>query len=284
MKQTYVKSYAKINIGLNILSKQDDGYHQLDMVMLPIQLHDTIVIENNISPDTFVTIDEFSSGVIHNNVVTAIIKILEEEYGLKQKLKIFIHKIIPMKAGLGGGSSNAGFILTKLNELFKLNLSKEEMFKIALRVGVDVPFFVDCKPARVQGIGEIITPINVAKTYHIIIVKPHTGLSTKLVFEKADEMNLDVCDIEGVIKALEIGDDDLLAASMSNALQKPAIELLPEIGKVIEELQGFGLKIVQMSGSGSAVFAISSDTKLLKKIEKKLEDKYIVEITKVINK
>jgi 4-diphosphocytidyl-2C-methyl-D-erythritol kinase len=175
-------------------------------------------------------------------------------------------------------------VLTTLNNLFKLNLSEEEMLKIALRVGADVPFFVKCKPARVRGIGEHITPITLSKNYNIIIVKPKNGLSTQNVFQKADTMELKVCDIESVIKALETGDDDLLAKSVGNSLQEPAIALLPEINEVIRELQGFGLKIVQMSGSGSAVFGISNDLKLLKKIESKLEDKYVVEITKIINK
>ena len=282
MKQTYVKSYAKINIALNVLGKRDDGYHDLDMIMLPIELHDTCVIEKKFGPDTFVTIDEFSAGVIKHNVVTKLINILTEEYGFKEKLKVFIHKVVPMRAGLGGGSSNAAFILTTLNKMFNLGLSYEEMCKIALRIGADVPFFINCKPARVQGIGEIITPIKVNKNYHILIVKPKDGLSTKEVFEKSDEMTLKMCNIDNAILALETGDDELLAESVSNSLEEVAISLLPEIGEIKEKLLSYGLKIVHMTGSGSSVYALSSDVKLLKKIEDKLEDEYIVERTKII--
>ena len=281
MKETYVKRYAKINLALNITGKRENGYHELDMIMVPIELHDTIVIEKNYSPDNFVTIDEFSTGVIEHNVVTYIINILSEEYGLKEKLKVFIHKVVPIRAGLGGGSSNAGATLVALNKKYKLGLSVEEMKQISVRVGADVPFFVECKPARVRGIGEILDPINIAKQYHVIIVKPKEGLSTKDVFIKSDEMNLKVSDIKSAIKALETGDDELLEKSLSNALEEPSISLLPVIGEIKETLLSYGLKIVHMTGSGSAVFGLSTDLKLLKKIETKLEDEFTVEITKI---
>jgi 4-diphosphocytidyl-2C-methyl-D-erythritol kinase len=281
MRQTYIKSYAKINIALNVTGKRENGYHDLDMIMVPIELHDTIVIEKNYSPDNFVTIDEFSSGVIEHNVVTKVINILSEEYGLKEKLKVFIHKVVPMRAGLGGGSSNAGAVIVALNKKYNLGLDVEEMKKIAVRVGADVPFFIECKPSRVRGIGEILDPIKISKQYHVLIVKPKEGLTTADVFKKADEMTLETANIEDTILALETGDDELLEASISNALEKPAISLLPEIGEVISYLKEAGLKIVHMSGSGSSVFALTTDIKLLKKLEVLLEDKYIVEITKI---
>ena len=116
----------------------------------------------------------------------------------------------------------------------------------------------------------------------MLLVKPEAGCSTKEVYAISDTMDLKTCNIDDVIKALAEGDDELLANSISNALQEPAISVVPSIQTIIDELHGFGLKIVQVTGSGSAVFAISTDKKLLKKVLKKLEDKYEVELAKVL--
>ena len=134
-----------------------------------------------------------------------------------------------------------------------------------------------------RGIGEILDPITVKNNYYVLIVKPFDGLSTQTVFRKADEqVELKTGNIEDVIKALETGDDELLANSIVNSLEDAAISLIPEIKRIKEILYGFGLKIVGMTGSGSSVVALSQDKKLLKKIEKELENSYQVELTRVI--
>ena len=127
-----------------------------------------------------------------------------------------------------------------------------------------------------------LTPINIKNNYYVLIVKPDAGCSTKDIFELADSMNLKTCDVDGVIRALEEGDDDYLAENIGNSLQDPAISLVPVIQTIIDELKENGLKIVQVTGSGSAVFAVSTDRNLLKKMLKKLENKYEVELAKVI--
>lgn len=281
MKKYYLKSYAKINLALNIVAKREDDYHELDMVMLPLELHDNCIIEKNTARDNFVTIDEYSSEAVKHNTVSAVIEKLKE-YGLKDIIKVFIHKVIPMRSGLGGGSSNAAFVLKAINEFCNLNLTKEQLIEIGLSVGADVPFFIDCKPCRAQGLGEILTPITVKNNYCVLIVKPNQGLSTKKVFSLADEINIKCANIEKVIEGLETGNDELICENMGNALETPAISLLPEIDEIKRVLHGFGAKIVQMTGSGSAVFAMSTDLKLLKKIERNLEDKYVVELTKIL--
>ena len=116
----------------------------------------------------------------------------------------------------------------------------------------------------------------------MLIVKPEAGCSTKDIFAAADSMDLKICDVDGIVKALEEGDDDYLAEHISNSLQDPAISLVPTIQTIIDELKENGLKIVQVTGSGSAVFALSTDKNLLKKVLKKLEDKYEVELAKVL--
>ena len=283
MKTLHIRSYAKINLCLNITGKREDGYHNLDMVMLPIQLHDSLVVAKlNNATDNYVTVDDFSNGSFTYNLATFAIDKLQSVYKFNDKFRILIHKVIPIQAGLGGGSSNAAYTAKAVNSILKLGASDEELMDIMKPLGCDIPIFIKSVPARCQGVGEIVTPISVKNNYYVLIVKPDAGCSTKDVYQVADSMDLAVCDVDAVIKALEEGDDDKLAGLISNALQEPAISLVPSIKSIIDELKAEGLKIVQMTGSGSAVFALSTDKKLLVRVLKKLENKYQVELTKVL--
>ena len=283
MKSLHIRSYAKINLCLNITGKREDGYHELDMVMLPISLHDSLVIAKlEKATDNFVTVDDFSIGSFTYNLATFSIDKLQSIYHFDQKFRILIHKVIPIQAGLGGGSSNAACSLKAVNTLLKLGASDEQLMEIGKTLGCDIPFFIKCKPARCKGIGEIVEPIEIKNNYYVLLVKPEPGCSTKEIYQVADTMDLPVCNVDNVIKALRDGDDELLANSVSNALQEPAISMVPVIRSIIDELKEAGLKIVQMTGSGSAVFALSTDKKLLKKVFRQLENKYQVELAKVL--
>lgn len=283
MKSLLLKSYSKINICLNVVGKRPDGYHELDMIMLPLELHDSILFsELKNASDHFVTIDDFSLGLFKYNSATAAIEKMQSKYKFQNKFRITIHKVIPMQSGLGGGSSNSATVINAVNSYLKLNLPYEELISIATGLGADIPFFISNKPARCRGIGEKIDFINVKNNYYCLIVKPAQGCSTQGVYEVSDKMDLPIGDVELVKKALEEGDDDLLAKSIFNSLEAPAISLVPEIQVIKDKLFTAGLKIVQMSGSGSSVFALSTDKKLLKNIAKTLEDEYLVEVTKVL--
>ena len=283
MKSLHVRSYAKINLCLNITGKREDGFHDLDMIMLPISLHDSLIVSKlNKSIDNFVTVDDFSIGSFTYNLATFAIDKLQSVYRFNEKFRILIHKVIPIQAGLGGGSSNAACTMKAVNTLLNLGATDEQLMEYGKELGADIPFFVKCKPARCRGIGEKIEPIEIKNNYYVLLVKPEAGCSTREVYQTADSMDLAVCDMDKVLKALADGDDDLLADSIANSLQAPAISLVPVIQSIIDELKDCGLKIVQMTGSGSAVFALSTDKKLLKKVLKKFENKYQVELAKVL--
>lgn len=284
MKKFVIRSYAKINVCLDITGLREDGYHLLDMVMLPLELHDSLLFEETPhAVDNYITLDDFTISDSEYNTVTQAIDYLDAVHPLKTKFKIDMHKVIPMKAGLGGGSSNAAFVLKAINDYKKLNLSEEEMHKIAVKIGADVSFFIKNKPARCRGIGDVIEPINVKNDYYVLLVKPENGCSTKDVYNLCDKKkNWPHHNVDTVIKALEEGDDDLLAKSIFNVLEDSSIELVPEIQTVKDELKELGFKIVMMTGSGSAVFALSTDKKLIKQGAKKLDNKYNVIITKVM--
>ncbi|MCD8194733.1 MAG: 4-(cytidine 5'-diphospho)-2-C-methyl-D-erythritol kinase [Coprobacillus sp.] len=277
-----VKSYSKINIALNVVGKADLGYHEIDTIMVPLELHDSAMITKvKGGKDNFITVDDFTVGPVKYNLVTFAIDAMSTKYKFDDKFRIFLHKVVPMEAGLGGGSSNAAAIITGVNDYLKLGIPKEELIELGRTLGSDIPFFISGVPARVGGTGEKITPITIKNNYYCLIVKPEAGLSTKNVYELADEMELKTCDMDKVIEALETGDDDLLADSICNSLQDASIKLCPMIRVIIESLKADGLKIVQMTGSGSAVFALSTDKRLLNKLAKKYEQDYRVELTKV---
>ena len=283
MKNLHIRSFAKINISLNITKKRDDGFHEIDSVMLPISLHDSLVVSKlKNTNDNFVTVDDFSIGSFSYNLATFSIEKLQSVYHFGDKFRVLIHKVIPIQAGLGGGSSNAACTMKAVNSILKLGATDEELIELSKSLGCDIPFFIKCKPARVQGVGEILSPINVKNNYYVLIVKPELGCSTKEIYALSDTMELKTCNLDNVVKALEEGNDDLLAENMYNALQEPAIKTVPQIQTIIDELKNNGLKMVQVTGSGSAVFALSTDKALLTKILKKLEDKYEIELAKVL--
>ena len=283
MKSLLLKSYAKINICLNVVGKRPDGYHELDMIMLPLKLHDSILFtELPNAKDHFVTIDDFSLGLFQYNIATTSLQKMEARYGFTNKFRITIHKVIPMQSGLGGGSSNAGCVINAVNSYLKLNLPYEELVALSTGLGADIPFFLTNKPARCTGIGEIVEFINVKNDYYVLLVKPEAGCSTQGVYQVSDKMELPMGDVEKVKEALETGDDDLLAQSIFNALEQPAISLVPEIQIIKDKLKLAGLKIVQMTGSGSCVFALSTDKHLIHSVARQLENQYLVEVTKVL--
>lgn len=284
MKKVVVRSYAKINVCLDITGVREDGYHLLDMVMLPLELHDTLLIEETPRAiDNYITLDDFVMGDSEYNTVTNAIDYIQEIRPLNTKFKIDLHKVIPMKAGLGGGSSNAAFTIKAINEYKKANLTDEEIQNIAVRIGADVPFFIKNKPARCKGIGDVVEPINVKNNYYVLLVKPELGCSTKEVYTLCDKnKEWPHGNVDAVVKALEDGDDKALASSIFNVLENPSIKLVPEIQIIKDKLKELGFDIVMMTGSGSAVFALSTDKKLIKHGAKILENQYNVIVTRVL--
>ena len=164
-----MKAYAKINLGLNIIDKdKKDSYHTVDMINLPIELHDRIEIE--MLPygfDTLITSDDRELPTDEKNIVYKVEKALREKYNYQQKFRIHIHKSIPVGAGLGGGSADGAAVLIGLNKLLKLKLSTAELCEIGMKIGSDIPFSIRNAPMRVQGKGNILTPVKMKKSYNI---------------------------------------------------------------------------------------------------------------------
>lgn len=280
-----MKSYAKINVSLRVLSKRPDSYHELEMVNLPLDLHDVIEISRMTgASDTYITCDDLALQKTRNNLCSKAVEAMREAYNFKDNFSISIHKEIPFAAGLGGGSSNAAAVMMALVDLCHLPNDPARLNQIGQSIGADVPFFIANKPALVKGIGEKIELISVKKKYNCLVVKPQEGLSTTDVFSVCDSFERSKIDTLRVLDALKNGDDALLAESIGNDLFIPAKSLLPEVGNVVDSLHKDGFSLVSMSGSGSSVFVLSDDLKKLKDAQKKYERLgYVVRLTHTLN-
>ena len=280
----FVKANAKINLYLDVTAKREDGYHDLDMVMLPLELHDAISFEKvSYLKDSYITCDHVELQETKYNLINQTISEMRKRYNFKDNFSVLIHKEIPISAGLGGGSSNAAAAIKAIRSLCKIKMDEKEEIELAKSIGADVPFCLRNQPAHVEGIGEKISAIRMKNPFFVIIIKPDKGLSTKHVFEESDKMELEHGNVDDVIKALETGDDDLLAKSMFNSLEKTSISLVPEIQEIKDMLKKDGFKMVLMSGSGSSVFALTRDHKFASAKYKEYDRKgYQVYLTKTL--
>lgn len=264
-----IKAFAKINLAIDVKKKDENGYHDIDMVTLPITLHDVLEMEQLISRHgIFITSDDPSLICDEGNLAFKALKAMEDNFSFSKGYRIQIYKRIPMNAGLGGGSADAAGIIRAICKLYNMDAHDPKIIKVARSIGSDVPFCLLNKPARVLGTGENIIPLDSKLDYHVIIIKPHKGLSTKDVYEKYDtipEEEREHPDISALIEAIKIGDEQKMFENMKNGLYKPASLLCPVISGILNDFKKMGFSLYSMTGSGNACFALSKD---LEQIEK----------------
>ena len=241
-------AFAKLNLTLGILYKRQDGYHAIDTVMQTISLFDRVYIEKSRSVEVTVT----GMSLPPENTMTRVAELYRRETGCGARIRC--EKRIPMEAGLGGGSADAAAVLRGLQRLHRM-CDDRTLNRIALSVGADVPFCLVGGTARCEGVGEILTPFQSAVRLHFVLCKPDRGVSTGALFRSLPLPRPRVNTYEAMA-ALGKGDLDRLAAAMQNVLEPPAVELVPEIGELKQQLLGSGALAAQMSGSGSSVFGL----------------------------
>ena len=257
---------AKINLGLDIVERRPDGYHNLETVFFPIPLQDVLEININTEPDapdcSFVMYNASFDGDSNDNLVVKAYKALAADHTLP-KVKMALHKNIPTGAGLGGGSADAAFALKMLNDMAKLGLSDERLEEYAAKIGADCAFFIKNRPAFAEGIGNILspTPCNI-DGYCIVLVKPEIHISTKeaysLVVPEYPATRL--AEIAGKSVAEWKG-------LMKNDFERSIFAKHPSMEKIKEELYGMGAVYASMSGSGSAFFGIFKEEQDIEKIK-----------------
>lgn len=246
-----LKSFAKINLGLEILGKRPDGFHNLKTVFQTIDLFDTLQVTENRSGEIHLSGDETSIEWDEHNTIRRALDAVYKKYNVRQGFDISVKKRIPPGSGLGGGSSNAAVILLFLNHYFKLNLTLEELIGIGMKIGADVPFFLVGGTALAEGIGEKITPLEDSREKQVDIVIPTVNVSTRLIFS---HFNLTSKPINSKIDTFVKSKNYTI---LENNLETVTFKLFPEVEAIKEKMKQAAYDLVLMSGSGSAVYGIA---------------------------
>lgn len=263
-------SNAKINLGLNVIEKLENGYHLLDMIMVPITLADSISGEIfDCRGELEIRSNNLDIPTDKRNILYKIYDKFYEKSGLeKRKIEIYLEKIVPFEAGLGGGSSNGGFFLLELNKYHNNYFSMENLLEIGKSVGADIPFFIINKSARVRGIGEDIQKIENNLKYKIILIKPPFGVSTGKAYQNMSIIkNKKYADIENIVKALKNNDVQLLEKSIENNLEQGLLVEDKNIIDFRDRLKKIDRKFF-MSGSGSAYYTFVDEDNATEEFDK----------------
>lgn len=255
-----LKAYAKINLGLDVVRKREDGYHEVRMIMQTVKLFDKLTFrlidEDEIRIRTnlgFLAVDE-------NNLVYKAVKLLKDTYGVNKGMDIDLFKVIPVAAGMAGGSTDCATALFGAARLFDLHLSKKELMELGVKLGADVPYCVKRGTALSEGIGEVLTPLPPMPDCTILIAKPPISVSTKFVYEHLDSKDgYDHPDIDGMISSIKDGDLKGIADKLGNVLETVTIPEYPVIEEIKNYMKEQGALNAMMSGSGPTVFGIFED-------------------------
>ena len=257
MREIKLKARAKINLGLDVVRKREDGYHEVRMIMQMINLYDRITLRRSTEPGIRVTTNLPYLPVNEDNLVYRAAKLLMEEFKVTEGAEIELQKYIPVAAGMAGGSSDAAAVMVGVNRIFHLGLTKKQLMERGVKIGADVPFCIMRGTALAEGIGEVLTPLPAMPHCSLVIAKPKIHVSTKFVYGnlKANELK-EHPDIDGQVQALREGSLEQIVAKMGNVLETvtvPAYPVIDEIKKTMLKNDAMG---AMMSGSGPTVFGV----------------------------
>jgi len=257
-----LRALAKINLGLDILRKREDGYHEVRMIMQTIQMYDVLEMRKVKKPGISLSVNYPYIPSDERNLVYKAAKLLRDEFQVKEGVEIRLEKFIPVAAGMAGGSSDAAAALVGVNRLFKLGLSEKDLMERAVNIGADVPYCVMRGTALAEGIGEKLTRIAQVPDCFVLIGKPGINVSTKAAYEslQLDQIQTHP-DIDGMIRDIESGDLRAMTEKMENVFEPGIIGRYPVIGEIKALMEEHGALKAMMSGSGPTVFGIFDDRK-----------------------
>lgn len=266
-----VQAQAKINWALDILSRREDGYHEMDMLMQKIALSDEIRFET--ARWTTLTVNGHLIANAGKNLIVRAANLLNEYMGEKRGVRITLSKRIPVRAGLGGGSADCAAALMALNELWGFKLPAKTLKKLALSLGADVPYCMENDFCRVRGIGEDVQTLENAPKIPLVVACVSPGLSTQAVFSNFDEAGDSPLNVpmEKLCGRLTAGDFRAADEISGNALERAAIRLLPAVADTMERMRACGSLYTRMSGSGSAVFGVFETADKAREAAQKIE-------------
>lgn len=251
---------AKINLGLNVVERRSDGYHNLQTVFFPIPICDALEIKTmneRFPSEVACDLKVSGNGVCCNetdNLVVKAYNIIAADYDIP-RVHAHLYKNIPSEAGLGGGSSDAAFMIRLLDQRFRINIGNAAMETYAARLGADCPFFITAEPSYAEGIGERLSPVNITDNnlagYFLVVVKPQVAVSTREAFSLITPKMPDYCCRDVVAQPIEKWRDML-----SNDFEKSVFTLYPQLADIKNRLYNMGAAYAQMSGSGSSIFGL----------------------------
>lgn len=272
-----LKAYGKINLGLDVVRKREDGYHEVRMIMQTVNIFDRIEIRKTKNSDIKIKTNLYYLPTNEDNLVYKSAKLLMEEFKISQGVVIDLKKHIPVAAGMGGGSSDAAAVLYGINRMFGLGLSIEDLMIRGVKLGADVPYCLLRGTVLAEGIGEKLSPLPPMPPCSLVIAKPNVSVSTKLVYDKLRANELESHpDIDGMVEAIRKNDLHGVAGRLGNVLETVTISDYP----IIQELKDFMMEHkalnALMSGSGPTVFGLYDDEKAAKKAYDLLKKKHLV--------
>lgn len=259
MDSYQIKAYAKINLGLDVVRKLENGYHEVRMVMQTVGIYDELELKR-IPEGIILTTDTEGLPTDENNLVYRAAQLMMKEYAISSGLHIHLKKNIPIAAGMAGGSSDAAAALKGINRLFDLDCTLEDLMKLGVQLGADVPYCVLGGTALAEGIGEKLTSLNPAPDCYVLVVKPDIDVSTKYVYEHLDAAGIGQHpDIDGMVEAVWEESLQGILDRMGNVLESVTAAKYPVIADIEKRMRELGALNSLMSGSGPTVFGIFID-------------------------
>lgn len=268
-----LKALAKINLGLDVVRRREDGYHEVRMVMQTIHLYDRLEMEKTATPGIELSTNLSYLPVNENNLVYRAGKLLMDEFGIAEGIKVYLNKRIPVAAGMAGGSTDAAAMLYGMNELFELGLSREQLMERGVKIGADVPYCLMRGTALAEGIGEKLTPLAPMIKCPVLIAKPPISVSTKFVYQNL-KLDADTKhpDIDRLIKDIRAQDLGAIAGDMGNVLESVTIPNYPVIAQIKEQMMASGAINAMMSGSGPTVFGLFEEEETAQAAYQKMKE------------
>lgn len=276
MDKIKLKALGKINLGLDVLGRHPNGYHDVRMVMQTVYLYDQILLEKTDKEGISLKTNLFYLPVNENNLAYRAAKMLIDEFAIKEGVHISLEKHIPVAAGMAGGSSNAAAVLYGMNRLFHLGLTDQELMERGVKLGADVPYCIMRGTVLAEGIGEELTPLPAMPKCHVLLAKPPVSVSTQKVYEKLDAQEVTKHpDIDGILLGLQTGDLKKITSSMGNVLENVTITEYPQIERIKDVMKEEGALNAMMSGSGPTVFGIYDDKILARRAAARIREEQL---------
>ena len=276
------KAYAKINLGLDVLGRLPNGYHEVKMVMQTVDIWDELTFQKtnreaddadpkNGAAGVVLTSDAGELPLDQDNLICKAVMLMREEYGFSGGVKIHLQKNIPIAAGMAGGSTDAAATLRGINELFELGASDEKLMELGVRIGADVPYCVMGGTALAEGIGEKLTRLKAAPQCILLVVKPDVNVSTRDVYRALDaQEEILHPDIDGMVAAIQKDDLDGVISRLGNVLEPVTVQQCPAVSRIRNIMDTHGADGSLMSGSGPTVFGIFADADVAERARKQI--------------